>query len=107
MPKLLAVVVLIVATVPLLAQQEDAEGCKDSTMLSRMKGCAIESCDKKDFDRADIRTGATDELVQHVEGEVEIITYKCAENVSFLSIVRNVEMRSRPRASRPCIPARG
>lgn len=87
----LLVVLTILAALPLFAQQEDAEGCKDSSMLSRMKGCSIESCDKKDFDRADIRTGATDEQMKAVEGAVEIITYRCADNVSFLSIVRNAE----------------
>jgi outer membrane protein OmpA-like peptidoglycan-associated protein len=56
-----------------------------------MKGCAIEQCDKKDFDRAEIRKSASDEDMQAVEGEVEIINYRCADNVSFLSIVRNAE----------------
>jgi outer membrane protein OmpA-like peptidoglycan-associated protein len=86
-----AVLVLTLAAFPLTAQEEDAEGCKDSTVLSRMKSCHIESCDKKDFDSANIRTGHEDEKVRAVEGEVEIITYRCGDNVSFLSIARNAE----------------
>ena len=71
MKNALVVVALVLFVSPLLAQEEDAEGCKDSTVLSRMKSCRIESCDKKDFDRGNIRTGASDEQMQGVEGEVE------------------------------------
>jgi outer membrane protein OmpA-like peptidoglycan-associated protein len=83
--------VAVLAVLPVIAQEQDLEGCKDSTVLSRMKGCAIEGCDKKDFDRAQIRKSASDEDMQAVEGAVEIITYRCADNVSFISIVRNAE----------------
>lgn len=91
MKNALVVVALVLFVSPLLAQEEDAEGCKDSAVLSRMKSCRIESCDKKDFDRGNIRTGASDEQMQGVEGEVEAIVYRCNDNVSFLSIVRNAE----------------
>jgi len=82
--------VFTLAACPLLAQ-EDAEGCKDSTLLSRMKSCQISSCDKKDFDSADIRTGPADDQIKSVEGEVETIIYACGDNVSFLQMVRNAE----------------
>jgi hypothetical protein len=46
---------------PLVAA-EDAEGCKDSAVLSRMSSCNITECEKKDFDAFDFRT-AWDEQV--------------------------------------------
>jgi outer membrane protein OmpA-like peptidoglycan-associated protein len=79
--------------VPTFAQ-EDAEGCKDSTILSRMPKCAIASCDKKDFDAADIRLGPNGDdgyKKQNVEGATEILTYQCDESISFLNIQRNAE----------------
>ncbi|HEY8181873.1 MAG TPA: OmpA family protein [Thermoanaerobaculia bacterium] len=90
MKRLLLVAALVLCVCPILAQEEDAEGCRDSAVLSRMKSCRIESCDKKDFDRADIHAGASEQM-QAVEGEVETIIYHCGDNVSFLSIVRNAE----------------
>jgi outer membrane protein OmpA-like peptidoglycan-associated protein len=81
----------ILAASPALAQEEDAEGCKDSATLSRMNSCRIEACDKKDFDSGDIRIGVTDADFKAVEGEVERYTYRCEENVSFLAVVRNAK----------------
>ena len=75
----------------LFAQESDAEGCKDPALLSRMKGCWIYECEKKDFDRAELRVGRDHDRRQAVEGEVERIDYDCPENVSFLSVVRNAE----------------
>ncbi|HEY3053790.1 MAG TPA: hypothetical protein VGK04_10440 [Thermoanaerobaculia bacterium] len=60
--------VAVLAVLPVIAQEQDLEGCKDSTVLSRMKGCAIEGCDKKDFDRAQIRKSASDEDMQASKG---------------------------------------
>ena len=91
MKTILAALAVLLFVAPLLAQEEDAEGCKDSTVLSRMKSCRIDSCDRKDFDSADIRTGSEEQQVKAVEGEVESIIYACADNVSFLQMARNAE----------------
>src|SRR6476660_6736711 len=74
--------------------QEDAEGCKDSTILSRMPKCVIASCDKKDFDAADMRLGPNSDdpyYKQKVEAATEILHYRCDESISFLNIKRNAE----------------
>jgi len=89
---LLAAAAMVAA--PLVAA-EDAEGCKDSTVLSRMSSCNITECEKKDFDAFDFRT-AWDEQVgdyktKTVEGAKEVITYECAETNSLLQIARNAE----------------
>jgi outer membrane protein OmpA-like peptidoglycan-associated protein len=76
------------------AQEPDAEGCKDSSVLSRMPGCRIAECDVKDFDAAEVQVGpqnASGFPRKTLEGRKEIITYVCAENVSSLQLVRNAE----------------
>lgn len=90
--------VLLFAAVVSLAlpvfAQEDEAGCKDSTILSRMPKCVIASCDKKDFDAADIRlgpNGGDGYKKQNVEGATEILTYRCDASISFLNIQRNAE----------------
>lgn len=94
MKTLAAVLLLLLATLPMLAQTEDAEGCKDPSALSRMRSCWIESCDKKDFDKADLVSGPLKEGEMPrtaVEGALERNVYHCAENVSLLSVARNAE----------------
>ena len=53
------------------AQQEDkpkdAEGCKDSALITRFPGSIISSCDNKEYERADFPLA--DDKVKHVEGE--------------------------------------
>ena len=92
MKMLAAVLLLSLATLPLYAQAEDAEGCKDSSVLSRMRSCSIESCEKKDFDKGDLIIGPVNEAGRQqksVEGAVETIVYRCTKNVSQLAIARN------------------
>jgi OOP family OmpA-OmpF porin len=85
--------IAICVALPTLAQEDEA-GCKDSTILSRMPKCVIVSCDKKDFDAADIRLGRNGDdgyKKQNVEGATEILKYQCDESISFLNIQRNAE----------------
>ncbi|MEO6259041.1 MAG: OmpA family protein [Thermoanaerobaculia bacterium] len=92
MKTLAAVLLLSLTTLPIHAQTEDAEGCKDSSILSRMRSCSIESCDKKDFDKAELRVGPDKEggpQQKAVEGSVETMVYHCTKNVSHLAIARN------------------
>jgi len=69
---------------------KDEEGCKESALLSRMPGCGIYQCEKKDFDGAELvinkEAGA-----ESVEGEVEILKLICPTNLSQLQIRRNAE----------------
>jgi flagellar motor protein MotB len=75
-----------------LAAQEDAEGCKDSPLLTRLAGCHIRYCSKSDFDAAElnIKTSAT----KTVEGKVEKIHYEC-QGKSALQVRRNAEQALR------------
>lgn len=95
MRKLVGLAALTVfIAVPLFAQREDAEDCKDPALLSRMNGCSIDSCDKKDFDRAELLVGLDDSgnaKNKTLEGSIETIDYVCPGNLSGLAIVRNSE----------------
>lgn len=94
MKKLLGFAVAMFVALPLFAQAEDAEGCKDSPLLSRMNGCTIDTCEKKDFDEGHIQVGLDADanvVMKSLEGSVETIQYTCPGNLSALAIVRNAE----------------
>jgi hypothetical protein len=64
MMKIVLRVVLVIAlsflTVHAIAQDEprqDAEGCKDSPLITRMPGSTINSCDNKEFEQAEMPVG--------------------------------------------------
>ena len=72
-----------------VAQEEDAEGCKDHPMLSRMKGFTISSCESN-FDAVEFTTA--EEKTVTVEGQKMVIDYLLAEGApspSYLQIRRN------------------
>lgn len=74
-----------------LAQETDAEGCKDHPMLSRMRNYSIDEC-KKDFDELEVYL--KDSTTKTLEGEVTHIGYTLQENAqrpSPLQIRRNYE----------------
>jgi outer membrane protein OmpA-like peptidoglycan-associated protein len=85
--------VALLASLPSLAQEQDAEGCKDSKILPRFRNSVIHACDRKEFDAVDVLVGmkAEEEQLRSLEGEVEIITYDYPEGVSALQIGRNAE----------------
>lgn len=96
---LFALLMLFVCAVPAMAQdpahEPDEEGCVDSKLISRMKGCRILSCDAKDFDAYDIvigRDAENDDWKRRtLEGKIDKVEYVCAANLSALQIARNME----------------
>src|SRR5438132_3877594 len=72
-----------------LAQESDAEGCKDSPMITRMPGSKINSCDNKEYDQATFAMGDAGDKV--IEGEVHTWDYYTREGVSELQVFRNIE----------------
>jgi outer membrane protein OmpA-like peptidoglycan-associated protein len=72
-----------------VAQEEDAEGCKDSPMFSRMKSFYISNCESN-FDEVEFTIG--DGQTKTLEGQKTVIAYQLRENVpapSDLQIKRN------------------
>jgi outer membrane protein OmpA-like peptidoglycan-associated protein len=58
--------------------------------MSRMTGCGIYECSKKDFDSADLIMNKASET-KTFEGEVEALKFICPANTSQLQILRNAE----------------
>jgi hypothetical protein len=78
------------------AQEPDEEGCVDSKLITRMKGCRILSCGTKDFDAYDMVVGKYDTATgewptKALEGKIDTLDYVCPATVSSLQIARNME----------------
>lgn len=69
---------------------QDARGCVDSKVLTRMPGCMITRCDKKDYNGVDMPR-KSNERGNIVEGEYEFLNYACAKEKSPLELGRNTE----------------
>jgi hypothetical protein len=52
---------LSMTTLNLHAQDQDAEGCKDSPIITRMPGSVIHSCENKEFEQAKFPLGVDSE----------------------------------------------
>ena len=75
--------------------QDDAEGCKDSALLTRIAGCGIADCSKSDFDAAELQVSLSkDPRTTHLEGKIEKIHYTCSGK-SGLQVRRNAEQALR------------
>lgn len=76
-------------TVPAQTPQ-DAKGCVESKVVSRMPGCVIARCSHKDFAAVDMpRT--QNERGHSVEGEFDEYIYRCPAEKSPLELGRNTE----------------
>jgi OmpA-OmpF porin, OOP family len=87
-------VLLLLLLVPAVWAQEqarpDAKGCTVSKIVTRMPGCYIQSCDRKDYNVAEMqRTKA--ERGHTVEGEFEQTRYVCLKDKSALELGRQTE----------------
>ncbi|HUJ29937.1 MAG TPA: OmpA family protein [Candidatus Acidoferrum sp.] len=96
--KLIALLVLGMWVLPAFARAQDApvdaEGCKDSPIITRLPGSTIDACDTKEFDQLTIITGyAADGTVinKDLEGEIVRIDYSTREGTSALQVYRNVD----------------
>lgn len=89
---LTAICLLLIASLSVIAQ-DDAEGCKDHPLLSRMNGFMIESC-SKNYNEADFQTGPAE--AQTFEGNLTTLRYASTESIenalpSEIQILRNYE----------------
>ncbi len=72
-----------------MAQETDAEGCKDHPLFTRMKNFYIRSCEKN-FDAVEFTVA--DSKTETVEGDKTVIEYSLKEGInppSALQIIRN------------------
>jgi outer membrane protein OmpA-like peptidoglycan-associated protein len=64
---------------------QDAENCKDSTLITRMPGSTIHSCEHKEFEQFQVRTGTNEDgeaIGKQLEGEYWSWDYGNREGVS-------------------------
>ncbi len=73
---------------------KDAEGCKDSPLITRFPGSIINSCDNKEFEQFDFPLGNDKDgnaISKHVEGEYHSWDIATREGTSELQVYRNME----------------
>ncbi len=78
--------------VPVFAQTPgvDENDCKPSPLLTRMPGCGVWECAKKEFDAFDVVINKAGE-VKTLEGEVDHAKLVCPASASQLQLQRNAE----------------
>jgi len=72
----------------------DAEGCKDSPLVTRFPGSIIHSCDNKEYEQADFPMGSDKDgnaLTKHVEGDYHSWDIGTREGVSEIQVFRNFQ----------------
>ena len=95
--RLLLVGALFCSAFNLFAQDEaraDAEGCKDSPLVSRMPGSTINSCDNKEFQQAEMPTGKDADgnaVTKTFEGEYHYWDMGNRSGLSQIQVFRNFE----------------
>ena len=91
------VLTLLCIPATLLAQDDapqDAEGCKDSPVITRMPGSTIHSCENKEFEQVKmpVAKDADGNVTEKtLEGEFHSWDYGTREGVSEIQVFRNFE----------------
>jgi hypothetical protein len=93
LPRLFFCVALISSAATLRAQDDDkpkdAEGCKDSPLITRFPGSIIHSCENKEYQEADFPMA--DSQQKHVEGEYHYWDIGTREGTSEIQVFRNFQ----------------
>jgi outer membrane protein OmpA-like peptidoglycan-associated protein len=87
------VLLCVLIALPAFAQepgQPDEENCKPSPLLSRMPGCQIFQCEKKEFDSYELVINKAAEK-KTLEGAGDFLNFACPASTSQLQLQRNVE----------------
>ena len=68
---------------------KDAEGCKDSPLITRFPGSIINSCDNKEYEQADFPLGG--DKMKHVEGDFHSWDIATRPGTSEIQVFRNFQ----------------
>ena len=84
---------LLLCAAPEPARAQDAEGCKDSPLITRFPGSKINSCEVKEFDQAEMPVGknADGPINKTFEGEYRSWDYATREGLGELQVYRNIQ----------------
>ena len=93
---LLFISALLISTVAIGQDDapQDAEGCKDSAIITRMPGSTIHSCENKEFDQVKVPVSKDADgnvTEKTLEGEYHSWDYGTREGVSEIQVFRNFE----------------
>jgi OmpA-OmpF porin, OOP family len=89
---LAALTATLLIAVPVRAQDDqrkDAEGCKDSPLITRFPGSIINSCDNKEYEQADFPM--PNDQTKHVEGEYHYWDIATRDGTSEIQVFRNFQ----------------
>jgi OOP family OmpA-OmpF porin len=73
---------------------QDAEGCKDSPLITRFPGSIIHTCDNKEYEQADFPLGNDKDgaaLLKHVEGDFHSWDVGTRPGTSQIQVFRNFQ----------------
>jgi OOP family OmpA-OmpF porin len=76
------------------SKPKDAEGCKDSSLVTRFPGGVINSCENKEFEQADFPLGSDkngNAITKHLEGEFHSWDIATHDGVSEIQVLRNFQ----------------
>jgi len=82
---------VLLCAVSSVAQETDAEGCKDSPLISRFPGSVIHQCDNKEYEQADFPLNNDASQTKHLEGEYHYWDVGTREGTSQIQLYRNFE----------------
>jgi OmpA-OmpF porin, OOP family len=74
--------------------KQDAEGCKDSPLITRMSGSTINSCNHKEYEQATFNAGKDkdgNDFTKTVEGDYNDWDYATRPGTSEIQVFRNIE----------------
>jgi OOP family OmpA-OmpF porin len=75
-------------------KQQDAEGCKDSPLITRFPGSTIHSCENKEYEQADLPLGIDNDgaaRTKHVEGDFHSWDVGTRQGTSQIQVFRNFQ----------------
>jgi OmpA-OmpF porin, OOP family len=75
------------------APEPDSEGCKDSKLINRIRGCNISECRVTEHDEVELRLAdkGGETVTRNVEGALERLEFLCPHNISPFQIMRNMQ----------------
>lgn len=87
---------VVMFCVPFVSAQEDAEGCSDLPILTRLSACHLDQCDASEYDEAEFIVGPVNEETGEpeknvLEGKKSFVNYMCPNRISTLQMIRNAE----------------
>jgi outer membrane protein OmpA-like peptidoglycan-associated protein len=84
--------IMALTLLPAYGQEQDAEGCKDSTLIQRIPGSSIHSCEHAEFDSVQMPVGKNangEPVLKDIEGEKWYWDMGNREGLSDVQVYRN------------------